>query len=169
MSIGNPLRNNGRPDGAAILCSPPAGLFRRVPAAGAEGSGKKDRLSSGFRQLPRARNSGSLNRSGATWQSAPPSLRTQRSVHALRSPQGVSPLPACRAGSLLLQSGVSSPPLTCRATWGTIMSADSTAFMEFSHGCHADSHRIAPALPWKAQGFGQFRLTILHLNNAYEP
>ena len=41
MSIGNPLRNNGRPDGAAILCSPPAGLFRRIHAAGAEGAGKK--------------------------------------------------------------------------------------------------------------------------------
>ena len=35
--------------------------------------------------------------------------------------------------------------------------------------CNAYFHGSAAALPWKAQGFGQFRPETLHLNKACEP
>ena len=41
--------------------------------------------------------------------------------------------------------------------------------MEFSHCCNAYFHWSVAALPWKTQGFGQFRPKTLHLNKAYEP
>ena len=41
--------------------------------------------------------------------------------------------------------------------------------MEFSHCCHADFRGSAAALPWKVQGFGQFRPKTLRRNKVNQP